>query len=56
MTTIKWILLFFVSIVIGTFVNQVLENINTNIWISRAASCLVSGIVAILLYKYFSKE
>jgi hypothetical protein len=55
-STIKWILLIFLSTSIGTFVNRIMENININIWLSRGIGCLVSVIVAILLYKYFTRE
>ncbi|MEK4002883.1 hypothetical protein MHI59_29015 [Bacillus sp. FSL K6-2822] len=56
MSTIKWILLFFLSTGIGTFVYRIMENININIWVSRATGCLVSLIVALLLYKYFNRR
>lgn len=37
---------------IGTFVSQIMENINLNIWVSRGTVCLVSVIVALKKWVY----
>ena len=56
MTTIKWLVLLFVSTSVGTFFGQIMESTDMNVWIARIGGCVVSVIVALLLYKYFSKE
>lgn len=53
MQTIKWIVLYIVAIVIGSFVDiNILEKLNINIWLSRSIGCLITAIVALVLHRY----
>ncbi|MBY7141759.1 hypothetical protein KFZ56_01350 [Virgibacillus sp. NKC19-3] len=56
MSTTRWLLLLLVAVGIGSFVNMIMENIDINIWIARAAGCLVSAVVGLIFYKYFNRH
>lgn len=47
--TVKWIILIVVSVGIGSFTDNVLENIKMNIWFARVMGALVTAIAALLL-------
>ncbi|PJK16172.1 hypothetical protein CQS04_09670 [Chryseomicrobium excrementi] len=53
MTTVQWLLVIFISAGVGIFSNQILENIQLNVWVARGIGCIVAVIVALLMYKYF---
>ncbi|HCW80013.1 MAG TPA: hypothetical protein DG942_02770 [Ruminococcaceae bacterium] len=51
MKTIKWIVLYVVSVGVGSFIDSnILEKININIWLSRGIGCLATVIIALLMY------
>lgn len=54
--TVKWIILIVVSVGIGTFISNILENVQINIWFVRAIGALVTAIVALLLYYLLIKN
>lgn len=54
--TVKWIILIVVSVGIGTFISNILENIEMNIWFARAIGALVTVIVTLLLYHLLMKN
>ena len=54
--TIKWIILIIVSVGVGTFINNILGNIEINIWFARAIGALVTAIVALLLHHLLIKN
>lgn len=56
MSTFKRFVFLFVSVSVGTFVTDIMENININVWIARASGCLISVVVVLLLYKFFSRN
>lgn len=47
---LKKIILFIVSVGIGSFVTNVLEKTELNVWLSRGVGAIVAVIVAVLLY------
>ncbi len=54
MRLIKWIVMFVVSIGIGTFIDvNILEKLNINVWLSRGIGCLVTVIIALIMYHFF---
>lgn len=54
--TVKWIILIVVSVGIGSFTDNVLENIKMNIWFARVMGALVTVIVTLLLYHLLVKN
>jgi len=48
--TVKWIISIVVSVGIGTFISNILENVKMNIWFTRAIGALVTVIVVLILY------
>ncbi len=51
---IKWVILIFVPVGIGTFVDvNVLEKLDINVWLARAIGCLVTVIIGLILHHYF---
>lgn len=54
--TVKWIILIVVSVGIGTFISNILENIEMNIWFARTMGALVTVIVTLLLYHLLIKN
>ncbi len=50
----KWVIMFVISIGIGTFVDvNILEKMNINVWLSRGLGCLFTIIIALIMYHYF---
>ena len=47
--TIKWIILVIESVGFGTFIMNILGNVEMNIWLERFGGALVTAIVALLL-------
>ena len=57
MRIIKWVILYVVSVGVGTFVDvNILEKMDINVWLSRSIGCLVTVIIALLMYHYFFKK
>lgn len=57
MNIIKWIVLYVVSVGIGTFVDvNILEKMSINIWLSRGIGCLITVIIALIMCNYFFKK
>lgn len=54
--TVKWIILIVVSIGIGSFMDDILENIGINVWLARAIGALVTVIGALILYNLLIKN
>jgi len=54
MKTIMWIITVVLSVGIGTFVSvNILEKIDMNVWLSRGIGCLVTVIIALVIYHCF---
>jgi len=54
MRIIKWIILYIVSVGVGTFVDvSILEKMDINVWLSRGIGCLVTVIIALIMHHYF---
>ena len=54
MRIIKWIIMFVVSVGVGTFVDvNILEKMDINVWLSRGIGCLVTVIIALIMYHFF---
>ena len=54
MRIIKWIILYIVSVGVGTFVDvSILEKMDINVWLSRGIGCLVTVIIALIMYHFF---
>ena len=50
MHTLKWIIIIFVSVEAGTFIDvNVLEKLDLNVWLSRWIGCLIAVVVALVL-------
>lgn len=57
MRILKWIIMFVVSVGAGTFLDvNVLEKMSLNVWLSRGIGCLVTVIIALVLYSLLLKE
>lgn len=54
--TVKWIISIVVSVGIGSFIDNKLENIEMNVWFARAIGALVTVIVMLLLYYLLIKN
>jgi len=54
--TVKWIILVILSVGIGSFISNILENIKTNIWLARGIGAFVTVIVTLLLYHLLIKK
>lgn len=54
--TVKWIILIVVSVAIGSFIDNILENTEINVWLARAAGALVTAIGALILYSLLIKN
>ncbi|MBU3161264.1 hypothetical protein KPL37_16220 [Clostridium frigoris] len=53
---IKKIVLVIVSVGVGSFVADVLEKTEINVWLARGTGCLVTVIIALLLYYLLIKK
>jgi len=53
---IKRIVLIVVSVGVGSLVSDILEKTEINIWLGRGIGCLVSVIIALLLYYLLIKK
>lgn len=53
---IKKIILLVVSVAVGSFVDQILEKTEINIWLARGIGALVTGIMALILYYLWIKK
>ncbi|MCL2052480.1 MAG: hypothetical protein FWG91_12250 [Lachnospiraceae bacterium] len=57
MSTIKWIIMIVVSVGIGTYVTlNILGKIDMNDWLIRGIGCLITVIMALIIYRIFSKK
>ena len=58
MRIIKWIILYIVSVGVGTFVDvNILEKMDINVWLSRGIGCLVTVIIALIMHhNFFGKK
>ena len=54
--TVKRIILVFVSVGVGTFINNILGNIEMNIWFARAMGALSTVATTLLLYHLLIKN
>ncbi len=51
---LKWAILIFVPVGIGTFVDvNVLEKLNINVWLARGIGCFITVVIGLILYHYF---
>jgi len=48
--TIKWIISIILSIGTGTFIMNILENIELNVWFARIIGAIVSVIIGLIFY------
>lgn len=53
---IKKIVFVVVSVGVGSFVDNILEKTELNVWLARGTGCLVTVIIALLLYYLFIKK
>ena len=57
MSMMKWLIMFIVSISVGTFVDEsILEKMNINVWLSRGIGCLIAVIIALTMYHYLLEK
>lgn len=56
MSTMEWFILILVSVSGGSLVLEVLENIETNVWLSRGIGCLASVIIGLIIASFFLKR
>ena len=57
MHTLKWIIIIFVSVEAGTFIDvNVLEKLDLNVWLSRWIGCLIAVVVALVLDYFLLKK
>ena len=57
MRTLKWILMIVVSVGVGTFIDvNILEKVDLSIWLSRGIGCLITVVIALILYHCLLKE
>lgn len=57
MRTIKWILLYVISVGVGTFVDvKILENLGLNVWLSRGIGCLITVVIGLTLYHFLLQK
>ena len=57
MHTLKWIIIIFVSVEVGTFIDvNVLEKLDLNVWLSRRIGCLIAVVVALVLDYFLLKK
>ena len=57
MCTLKWVIIIFVSVEVGTFIDvNVLEKLDLNVWLSRGIGCLIAVVVALLLDYFLLKK
>jgi len=57
MRTLKWVIVFVVSVGVGTFIDiNVLEKMDINIWLSRGIGCLVTVIIGLIMYHFFLEK
>ncbi len=57
MRTLKWIIMIVVSVGVGTFIDvNVLEKVDLNVWLSRGIGCLITVVIALILYHFLLKE
>lgn len=54
--TIKWIILVIASVGVGTFIMNILGNVEMNIWFARFGGALVTAIVELLLHHLLIKN
>jgi len=54
--TVKWIISLILSVGVGTFMMNILENIELNVWIARSIGALVTAIVGLLFYYLWIKK
>ncbi|MEF2114631.1 hypothetical protein [Clostridium frigoriphilum] len=53
---IKKIVFVVVSVGVGSFVDNILEKTDINVWLARGTGCLVTVIIALLLYYLLIKK
>ena len=53
---IKWIILVIASVGVGTFIMNILGNVEMNIWFARFGGALVTAIVELLLHHLLIKN
>lgn len=53
---IKKIVLLVVSVGVGSFVSEILEKTDINVWLARGIGALVTVIIALLLYYLLIKK
>jgi len=54
MRRLKWIVLFIVSVGLGTFIDiNIPEKTGINIWLSGGSGCLITVIIALIMYHCF---
>lgn len=57
MYIVKWILIFVISVGVGTFIDvNILEKMDINIWLSRGLGCLATVIIALVMRHFFWKK
>jgi hypothetical protein len=57
MRIIKWIILFIVSVGIGSFIDiNILEKMDIDAWLSRSIGCLITVFIALIMYRIFLEK
>lgn len=54
--TVKWIVSIIFSVVVGTFITNILGNVGLNVWITRVIGAFVTAIVELIFYYLWIKK
>lgn len=54
--TLKWIISIILSVGIGTFTMNILENTQVNVWIARTIGAVITAIVELIFYYFWIKK
>lgn len=56
MNTFKLVVCLIISVGVGSFINEIMDNVSVNVWIARAVGCLISTVVFLLFYKFYLEK
>lgn len=54
--TAKWIISIILSVGVGTFITNILGNIEVNVWITRIMGAFATVIVELIFYYFWIKK
>lgn len=54
--TLKWIISIIVSVGVGTFITNILGNIEINVWITRIIGAVAAVIVELFFYYFWIRK